>query len=125
MMVNRLNRRLVSISTELLACRGRLFFYFNNAFICPSSQHQVSIYVYKAVVITIFLSTDYVPAPMPRTLCALSQFPQHTYEIVLLAVPTLQKRILNVHFSKILKKWWNQHFNLDHLTLESSVLPLA
>lgn len=94
------------MSTELFAYRHRPFFYFDNAFTCPSNQQLLSTYVCKvllAVVTTIFLSTGYAPAPVPRTLCALFQLPQQTHEMVLL-IPILQKRILNAHFSKTLWK---------------------
>lgn len=100
------NRLFMSVPTELYSYCHQL--YFNNASLSPSSQHLLSIHMFKmlltVIVATIFLSLNYVVATLPKILCAFSQFSQQTNGIVLLFIPILQKRILSIQLPKILQK---------------------
>lgn len=94
-MVNRLNRRLISTPVELFACRCQtVAFYFKNSSFCPSNQHVRSIYVCEVLleVITTTLFWSTLCQPLCQEVYVTS--PKFlTYELVLLFISILQKRI--------------------------------
>lgn len=127
-MVNRLNRRLVSTSTELFACRHQVFFYFNNVFICPPHQHLLSIYTCKVVVITIFLGYWLCASPCAmKFMCSLSISTTNLQDGVVSYPHSIEEDLECTLFQNIRKKLWKPHLNLNHLTLENSLLncPIA
>lgn len=105
-MVTRLNRRLISTPVELFACRCQtVAFYFKNSSFCPSNQHVLSIYVcevlLEVITTTIFWST--LCQPLCQEVYVTS--PKFlTYELVLLFISILQKRILRIHLLRSLQK---------------------